>query len=78
MLYSTDLESNLNVCPKCKHHMRVKARTRIDWLLDLDDRVEIGAGITPQDPLKFRDCRKYPDRVSEAVTRSGERPRPWS
>jgi len=72
VLYSTDLESNLNVCPKCNHHMRVKARTRIHWLLDLDNRVEIGTGITPQDPLKFRDLRKYPDRVSEAVTRSGE------
>jgi acetyl-CoA carboxylase carboxyl transferase subunit beta len=72
VLYSTDLESNLNVCPKCNHHMRVKARTRIDWLLDRDNRVEIGTGITPQDPLKFRDLRKYPDRVSEAVTRSGE------
>ena len=72
VLYSTDLESNLNVCPKCNHHMRVKARTRIDWLLDPDNRVEIGTGITPQDPLKFRDLRKYPDRVSEAVTRSGE------
>jgi acetyl-CoA carboxylase carboxyl transferase subunit beta len=72
VLYSTDLESNLNVCPKCGHHMRVKARTRLDWLLDPDNRVEIGTTISPQDPLKFKDLRKYPDRVTEAVAKSGE------
>lgn len=72
VLYSTDLEQNQNVCPKCDHHMRIKARTRLDLLLDPDNRLEIGGQITPQDPLKFKDLRKYPDRISESVTKSGE------
>ena len=72
VLYSTDLEQNQNVCPKCDHHMRIKARTRLNLLLDPDNRQEIGAEITPQDPLKFKDLRKYPDRISESVAKSGE------
>ena len=72
VLYSTDLEQNQNVCPKCDHHMRIKARTRLDLLLDPDNRQEIGVQITPQDPLKFKDLRKYPDRISESVAKSGE------
>ena len=72
VLYSTDLEQNQNVCPKCDHHMRIKARVRLDQLLDPENRQEIGATITPQDPLKFKDLRKYPDRITESVTKSGE------
>ncbi|MGE0311246.1 MAG: acetyl-CoA carboxylase, carboxyltransferase subunit beta [Lautropia sp.] len=72
VLYSTDLENNLSVCPKCDHHMRLKARARIDRLLDAEPREEIAGQIVPQDPLKFKDSRKYPDRVTEATTAAGE------
>jgi acetyl-CoA carboxylase carboxyl transferase subunit beta len=71
-LYSTDLEKNLNVCPKCGHHERLGARPRLDALLDADGRYEIGAEVLPVDPLKFRDSRKYPERLSEAQEQTGE------
>lgn len=72
VLYKEDLQATLNVCPKCSHHMRIGARERIDALLDADNRVEIGQNTRPTDPLKFRDSRKYPDRVSEATKQTGE------
>ncbi|MBB5216755.1 acetyl-CoA carboxylase, carboxyltransferase subunit beta [Parapusillimonas granuli] len=72
VLYKEDLKATLNVCPKCSHHMRIGSRARIDALLDADGRVEIGQETRPMDPLKFRDTRKYPDRVSEAVKQTGE------
>ncbi|GAA5086799.1 acetyl-CoA carboxylase, carboxyltransferase subunit beta [Paenalcaligenes hermetiae] len=72
VLYKEDLQNTLNVCPKCNHHLRLKARARIDALLDADHRVEIGAAIRPLDPLKFRDTKKYPDRVAQAVKDTGE------
>ncbi|HLR78761.1 MAG TPA: acetyl-CoA carboxylase, carboxyltransferase subunit beta [Burkholderiaceae bacterium] len=72
VLYREDLKATLNVCPRCSHHMRIGARDRIDALLDADGRIEIGQNIRPMDPLKFRDSRKYPDRVSEAVKSTGE------
>lgn len=72
VLYKEDLKATLNVCPKCRHHMRIGARERIDALLDADGRTEIGHNTRPTDPLKFRDSRKYPDRVSEAVKLTGE------
>ena len=72
VLYKEDLKATLNVCPKCSHHMRIGARERIDALLDADGRLEIGQNTRPTDPLKFRDSRKYPDRVSEAVKSTGE------
>lgn len=72
VLYKEDLRATLNVCPKCGHHMRIGARERIDALLDADGRVEIAGNTRPTDPLKFRDSRKYPDRVSEAVKQTGE------
>ncbi len=72
VLYSTDLEKNLNVCPKCEYHMRVKARVRLDRLLDAEGRAEIGAEVRPVDALKFKDSRKYPDRLAQAATESGE------
>lgn len=72
VLYKEDLQATLNVCPKCDHHMRINARERVDALLDAEGREEIGANIRPMDPLKFRDTKKYPDRVSQAVKQTGE------
>jgi acetyl-CoA carboxylase carboxyl transferase subunit beta len=72
VLYSTDLEKNLNVCPKCGHHERLGARPRLDALLDADGRFEIGAEVLPVDTLKFKDSRKYPDRLSEAQEQTAE------
>jgi len=72
VLYSTDLENNLNVCPKCEHHMRLTARARLDRMLDAEGRTEIGQEVRPLDPLKFKDSRKYPDRLSQAATQSSE------
>jgi acetyl-CoA carboxylase carboxyl transferase subunit beta len=72
VLYSTDLEKNLNVCPKCGFHQRIGARARLDALLDVDARFEIGAEVLPVDSLKFRDSRKYTERLAEAEAESGE------
>jgi acetyl-CoA carboxylase carboxyl transferase subunit beta len=72
VLYSTDLEKNLNVCPKCGHHERLGARPRLDALLDPDGRFEIGAEVLPVDTLKFRDSRKYPERLAEAQEQTAE------
>ncbi|HVB49555.1 MAG TPA: acetyl-CoA carboxylase, carboxyltransferase subunit beta [Burkholderiales bacterium] len=72
VLYSTDLEKNLNVCPKCGHHQRVDARARLDALLDPDGRFEIGMEVLPIDSLKFKDSRKYPERLAEAQATTGE------
>ncbi|MCK5356113.1 MAG: acetyl-CoA carboxylase carboxyl transferase subunit beta, partial [Methyloprofundus sp.] len=66
ILYNSELEKNLNVCPKCDHHMRIDARRRIDLFLDVDGREEIGANLKPLDPLKFKDSKKYKDRISQA------------
>ena len=57
VLYSTDIEANLSVCPKCSHHMRIGARQRLDSLLDPKGRYEIGANVFPMDPLKFKDSK---------------------
>lgn len=72
VLYRTDLEKNLFVCPKCNHHNRVSARERLDWLLDMEGRYEIGVEVTPLDGLKFRDTKRYPDRLAEARAETGE------
>ena len=72
VLYSADLDANLNVCPKCSHHMRIGARRRLDMLRDAEGRSEIGDKVVPVDALKFRDSRKYPDRLQEAVRETGE------
>ena len=72
VLYSTDLEKNLNVCPKCGHHERLGARPRLDALLDPDGRFEIGAEVLPVDPLKFKDSRKYVERLSDAQEETAE------
>ncbi|WP_406663366.1 acetyl-CoA carboxylase, carboxyltransferase subunit beta [Gallaecimonas sp. GXIMD1310] len=73
ILYRAELERNLEVCPKCDHHMRIKARARLDALLDTDGREELGAELEPQDILKFRDSKKYKDRISEAQKKTGEK-----
>jgi len=72
VLYSTDLEKNLNVCPKCGHHERLGARPRLDGLLDPDGRFEIGAEVLPLDPLKFRDSKRYTERIAEAQEATAE------
>jgi acetyl-CoA carboxylase carboxyl transferase subunit beta len=72
VLYRADLESNLEVCPKCGHHHRIGARARLAMLLDADGQHEIGAHVTPHDPLKFKDSKKYPDRLKEAQTGTAE------
>ena len=72
VLYSSDLESNLSVCPKCGHHHRINARTRLDLLLDPEGRYEIGAEVIPLDPLKFKDSKRYSDRLAGAVEDTGE------
>ncbi|HZV54411.1 MAG TPA: acetyl-CoA carboxylase, carboxyltransferase subunit beta [Rhodocyclaceae bacterium] len=66
VLYTTDLEDNQGVCPKCNHHHRLRARTRLDLLLDPEGRFEIGAEVVPMDPLKFKDSRRYPERLAGA------------
>lgn len=72
VLYRSDLESNLHVCPKCGHHKRLRARARLDMLLDADGRFEIGAEVLPVDPLKFKDSKRYIDRLSAATEDTGE------
>jgi acetyl-CoA carboxylase carboxyl transferase subunit beta len=72
VLYATDLEKNLNVCPKCGHHNRLNSRQRLDLLLDSEGRFEIGAEVVPVDSLKFKDSKKYPDRLMEANEATGE------
>ena len=72
VLYRTDLENNLYVCPKCAHHSRVGARERIEQLLDPEGRFEIGLEVMPIDSLKFKDQKKYPDRLSAALEETGE------
>src|SRR3989338_8622739 len=72
ILYRAELERNLNVCPKCEHHLRIGARERINQLLDADGREEIGAHLKPVDRLKFKDSKKYKDRLEDAVNDSGE------
>ncbi len=72
VLYATDLLNNLQVCPKCGHHHRINARQRIDLLLDPDGRSEIGGEVLPVDSLKFKDSKKYPDRLMEANRDTGE------
>lgn len=66
VLYYTDLVKNLNVCPRCDHHNRISARTRINYFLDHADQQEIGAEVQPTDPLKFKDSKRYVDRLSQA------------
>ena len=72
VLYRADLEKNLHVCPKCSHHNRIGARERLDLLLDREGRYEIGAEVTPVDTLKFKDSRRYTERLEEARNETSE------
>ncbi|MCP1659513.1 acetyl-CoA carboxylase, carboxyltransferase subunit beta [Neisseria perflava] len=71
-VYSTELKQNASVCPKCNYHNPLSARERLDLLLDENSREEIAANIKPTDPLKFKDSKKYPDRLSAAKKATGE------
>ena len=73
MLYRAELERNLMVCPKCSHHMRIGARERLTRFLDPASGVEIAGGIEAEDPLKFRDTKRYKDRLLIAQKTTGER-----
>ncbi len=66
VLYRTDLEQNMEVCPKCSFHNRISARARIDTILDKEKRKEIGAQIQPLDSLKFNDTQSYADRIKSS------------
>ena len=70
--YATDVAQNFHVCPKCNHHESIGARTRLNLILDEDGREEIGGEIKPTDILKFKDSKKYPDRLSAARKATGE------
>ncbi len=72
VLYRTDLENNAEVCPKCAYHNRISARTRLDFLLDTEGRYEIGAEVLPIDVLKFKDSKRYSDRLKSTQAESGE------
>jgi len=73
VLYRSELERNLDVCPKCSHHMRIGARLRLKMFLDENSSLEIGADLEPLDVLKFRDSKKYKDRLSVAQKETGEK-----
>lgn len=73
ILYRTELERNLDVCPKCDYHMRLNARKRLDYFLDPNTTIEIGADVGPVDRLKFRDLKKYKDRLVAAQADTGEK-----
>ncbi|MCK9507114.1 MAG: acetyl-CoA carboxylase, carboxyltransferase subunit beta [Pigmentiphaga sp.] len=72
VLYRDDLQNNMSVCPKCDHHLRIAARERINLLLDAEGRYEVGQEVLPVDSLKFRDSKRYPDRLSAATSQTGE------
>jgi len=73
VLYRAELERNINVCPKCGHHMRIGARERLDAFLDPESLVELAEDIEPEDPLKFRDSKKYRDRLQQAQKTTQEK-----
>jgi acetyl-CoA carboxylase carboxyl transferase subunit beta len=72
-LYRNELERNVHVCPKCNFHMRIGARKRLDSFLDPNSQQELGAQLEPQDPLKFRDSKRYKDRLVQAQKKTGEK-----
>lgn len=72
-LYRNELERNLQVCPKCNHHMRIGARQRLEFFLDPESQQEIAANLEPQDPLRFRDSKRYRDRIVQAQKKTGEK-----
>ncbi len=72
-LYRNEVERNLQVCPKCNHHMRIGARKRLEFFLDPDSTQELSAQLEPEDPLKFRDSKRYRDRLVQAQKKTGEK-----
>lgn len=72
VLYKAELERHLEVCPKCGHHMRIGARARLEAFLDGEPRVEIGAELQPVDFLKFKDSKRYKDRLAQSQKATGE------
>lgn len=72
ILYRSDLEANFFVCPKCSYHSRIGARQRLELILDEEFREEIGADVVPRDILKFRDTKRYKERLSNANRETGE------
>ncbi|MDJ0812128.1 MAG: acetyl-CoA carboxylase, carboxyltransferase subunit beta [Woeseiaceae bacterium] len=72
-LYRNELERNMQVCPKCDHHMRIGARQRLGFFLDPDSQQELSGQLEPQDPLKFRDSKRYRDRIVQAQRNTGEK-----
>jgi acetyl-CoA carboxylase carboxyl transferase subunit beta len=73
ILYRAEMERNLDVCPKCAYHNRIGARRRLDVFLDAEPREEIGADLEPMDPLKFKDGKKYKDRIAQAQKATNEK-----
>jgi len=73
VLYRAELERNLHVCPKCGHHMRIAARERLERFLDPDSTTELAETVEPEDPLKFRDTKKYRDRLQQAQKNTQEK-----
>jgi acetyl-CoA carboxylase carboxyl transferase subunit beta len=73
ILYRAEMERNLDVCPKCDHHNRMSARRRLDTFLDAEPREELGVELESADPLKFKDSKKYKDRLSQAQKGTGEK-----
>src|ERR1700735_585980 len=73
ILYRSELERNLEVCPKCNNHMRISARKRLEYFLDAGTQTEIGADVVAIDKLKFRDLKKYKDRITTAQKETGEK-----
>jgi acetyl-CoA carboxylase carboxyl transferase subunit beta len=72
-LYRNELERNLQVCPKCNYHMRIGARKRLEFFLDADSQTELFANLEPEDPLKFKDSKRYRDRIVAAQKKTGEK-----
>ncbi len=72
VLYKSDLQQNINVCPKCSHHHRMSARARLDAFLDVEGRYEIGQEVMSVDALKFKDSKKYAERLKTALETTGE------
>lgn len=73
VLYKPELDRNLNICPKCDHHMRINARERLDLFLDAEGREELAQDLAPNDFLKFKDSKKYKDRLTSAQKETGEK-----
>src|SRR5271156_1492356 len=73
VLYRAEIERNLYVCPKCSHHMRINARERLAKFLDTGSTTELATKVEPEDPLKFKDSKRYKDRLVQAQKQTGER-----